>query len=197
MTLMNGCVHDGTTTLWTDSLWWDVETGNPAFNAVKGFQGTFWPFAGVVSCAGEPLLIEDEIGLPADVPELLEQVRAALRAYYMRGGAGRVLLGTNLDGPRLFLIASDATGIAAPFEPAELLSFTSSGTGTAAYRRAIERGFTLKRMRRVIDAQIAEPFDGEGSLASLGRQTWIGGQIVEIEVTPAGVDSRVLRQVEA
>lgn len=201
MTLVNGLVEPGSTAwLWTDTAWWNGETGEVIAHATKAFVGQFWPFVGVLSVYGGEMFsiveeMADDIGNPGDVATLLTATASALRGHCARGGIGRVLLATNLDGPRLFSIASDGAGIAEPFEPAELLSFVSSGTGTPAYRAAIARGFTPKRMRRVIDAQLAEPFDGEGPLAALGRASWIGGQIVEIEVAREGAECRVLRAV--
>src|SRR5690606_27089271 len=116
----------------------------------------------------------------------------ALQAACVAGRSGRVLLATNLDNPRLFMVASDGAGLGEPFEPVEMLSQTSSGNQTAAYKRAIKKGFTPERMADVIRAQIADPFEGEGDLAKLGKRVWIGGDIVELAINRTGVDSRVI-----
>lgn len=199
MTLQNGCVTGSTAYLWTDTAHWDEATGEVVCYDTKAFQLQTWPAAGVLSCiGGNPHEIAFAIGKawPSDIPALLAEAVKALRTHCLAGGSGRVLLATNRDGPRLFIVASDGAGVGEPFEPVELLSFTSSGNKSAAYQLAIDKGFTPDRMARVIDAQIAERFDGVGSLARFGNRVWIGGNVVEFAVTPDSVDSRVLRSVE-
>jgi hypothetical protein len=200
MTLQNGCITGSTAFLWTDTAHWNAKTGEVVCQDTKLFQLQTWPAAGVLSCiGGNPHEIAFAVGnaWPQDVPELLDQTAKALRSYCLAGGSGRVLLASHLDRPRLHMVASDGAGLGAPFEPVELLSFTSSGTNSAAYHLAIANGFTPERMALVIDAQIAEPFEGTGSLAAFGKRNWIGGNIVEIAVTSKGVESRVLRSVDA
>lgn len=81
----------------------------------------------------------------------------------------------------------------------ELVTFDRDGSGnsSAAYQLAIANGFTPERMARVIDAQIAEPIEGTGNLAQLGKRVWIGGNVVEFAITAEGVEGRVLRPVGA
>lgn len=200
MTLQNGCITGSTAYLWTDTAVWNGQTGEVACYDTKVFTIQTWPAAGVLSCdGGNPHEIAFAIGnaYPEDVPALLAATVKALRSYCLSGGRGRVLLATNLDGPRLYMIASDGAGLGQPFEPIELLSFTSSGNSSAAYQLAIANGFTPERMARVIDAQIAEPIEGTGNLAQLGKRVWIGGNVVEFAITAEGVEGRVLRPVGA
>lgn len=198
MTLQNGLIHGSTAFLWADTAHWCGQTGRHLCNDTKAFQLHTWPAAGILSChGGNPLTIASAIGeaWPVDVDDLLRAAARALYSYCAAGGGGRVLLATNLDGPRLFLIASDGAGLGPPFYPLELAHYTSSGNASPAYAEATRKGFTPARMARVIDAQIAEPFDGIGPLAHLGKRSWIGGDIVELAISPTGVDSKVIRTV--
>lgn len=200
MTLQNGSVSGANAYLWTDTAIWNGSTGEKLGYDSKAFTITTWPAAGVLSChGGNPHEIAFAIGnaYPTDEAELLKATVDALRAYCLKGGEGRVLLATNKSGPRLFMVASDGAGLAEPFDPVELLSFTSSGNKSAAYQLAIANGFTPERMARVIDAQIAEPGEGMGRMAAFGAGVWIGGNVVELAVTPEGIKDRVLRNVDS
>ena len=64
-----------------------------------------------------------------------------------------------------------------------------------ACKMALKRGWTRKRMSKVIGAQIEEPFAGEGDLAALGERSWIGGEIIRIQVSAQGVSDLVERRV--
>lgn len=201
MTLQNGCVTGSTVYLWTDTAWWNGETGEEIGFDSKAFYLRNMAAAGVLSChGGNPHEIAFEVGraAPGNVAELLSTTADALRAYCLRGGFGRVLLATNLDGPALYMIASDRIWPdREPFEPVGLHFYTSSGNQSAAFQLAAAAGFTPQRMERVIEAQIAETFDGTGPLANLGKRRWIGGEVIEVSIAPAGVESRVVRSVEA
>jgi hypothetical protein len=199
MTLQNGCITGPSAYLWTDTLYWNGETGEPIGFDTKAFQLQTWPAAGVLSVSGgNPHEMAFAIGnaWPLNVEALLAETVKAVRTYCRSGGFARVLLATNLHGPRLHMIASDGAASGEPFEPFELLSFTSSGNQSAAYHLAVGAGFTPERMAKVIDAQIAEPFEGVGVLERLGKQNWIGGNIIEIEVKATGVESRVVRALQ-
>jgi hypothetical protein len=200
MTLQNGCITGSTAYLWTDTAYWDGETGEVIGYDSKAFELLNFPAAGVLSChGGNPHEIALDIGraVPTDVAELLSAASKALRAYCSRGGGGRVLLATNLDGPGLYIIASDQIWPdREPFEPVGLDSFTMSGNDTEAYQTALAEGFTPERMAKVIDAQITRPFDGMGALGKLGPRSWIGGNVVEFAVAADGATSRVLRNVD-
>ena len=132
MTLQNGAVHGGEVRLWTDTAYLDASTGKIACFDSKAFEGLFWPFAGALSLVGPTTAAYDipaAIGAayPASVDELLDVTSKALLAYAGKGGFGRVLIGAWEDGPRLFVIATDGAGLVAPFEPAELDFYCSSG----------------------------------------------------------------------
>ena len=115
--------------------------------------------------------------------------------YCSTGSTGRLLLASYEDGPHLHLIASDGAGIAAPFEPVEVDYYVSSGNDTLPYKMAVKRGFTRKRMSKVIDAQIRQPYGGGGISAELGEKVWFGGNVVRLEVSDRGVASEVERAV--
>lgn len=198
MTLQNGLVHGGEVRLWCDTAYVDPSTGKVAWFDTKAFEGLTWPFAGTLSlvgatvdCFNVPAAIAS--AYPANVAALLNVTREALIAYSARGGAGRVLLGAWEDEPQLWIVASDGAGLVAPFEPAELDFYTSSGNRSAAYQLAVANGFTPERMLTVIDAQRAEPHVSD-HVAALGEGHWIGGNCVELAVRSSGVTSRVVRE---
>lgn len=198
MTLQNGLVQGRKAYLWADTAFWDSQTGDLVCYDAKAFQGLYWPFCGVMSCHGSnPHDLARTIGYaePSNLSDLLAKARNALIGYCATGSTGRLLLASYEDGPRLHLIASDGAGIAAPFEPVEVDYYVSSGNDTLPYKMAAKRGFTPKRMAKVIDAQIAQPFTGAGELAHLGKGSWIGGNVVRFEIGESGVTSDVERAV--
>lgn len=199
MTLQNGLIHGGRGYLWTDTMLYDAETGEPLGVAPKAFHGTTWPWAAVLSGTMPaddlykvPRFIAD--AWPLGTETLLAAGAAALRSEAAEGRMGRLLfcVPCPVNGARLYFIASDDVGWNEPFVPEELIEFTSSGNGSPLHQRYDKIGFTPARMRRFIDYQIEEP-----SETVLGRkQRTIGGNVVELEVTAEGVDSRVVRAVE-
>jgi hypothetical protein len=196
MTLQNGMVQGRKAYLWADTAYWDGGTGELTCYDTKAFQGLFWPFGGIMSCyGGNPHNLAKAIGYaePSDLSDLLTKARNALLGYCADGSTGRLLLASYENGPHLHLIASDGAGIAAPFEPVEVDFYVSSGNDTPAYKMAAKRGFTRKRMSKVIDAQITQPFTGAGVSAELGIRSWIGGNVVRMEVSDSGVTSVVER----
>lgn len=199
MTLQNGLIYRRKAYLWTDTEYFCGETGRSLGTDTKNFYLHTWPAAGVLSFhGGNPLTIATAIGeqWPVDVDDLLAKAVDAVRAYCAAGGTGRALIATNLDGPRLFVIASDGAGLGPAFCPLELTHYTSSGNTSRAYQRALRLGMNPARMAKVIDAQIAEPFEGIGPLSRLGKRRWIGGEIVQMEVSATGVENRVIRTVD-
>jgi hypothetical protein len=198
MTLQNGLVHGGRAYLWTDTAFYDAFTGELLGFDSKAMQGLYWPWAGVLSSiGGDPHEIARMVGeaWPADVPSVLRATAAALRSYASHGHTARVLLATWQDRPQLWMVATDDAGGDGPFVPTEATHYLNFGNTLPAYKRAAAKGFNPKRMHRVIDAQIAEPFELAGTFAATGRRHWLGGNVVEIEVSGEGVESRVLRPV--
>jgi|TARA_R110002049_G_scaffold3488_4_gene26100 hypothetical protein len=198
MTLQNGMVQGRKAYLWADTAFWDSQTGELVCYDTKAFQGLYWPFCGVMSCYGSnPHDLARAIGHaePSNLSDLLTKARNALMGYCSTGSTGRLLLASYEDGPHLHLIASDGAGIAAPFEPVEVDYYVSSGNDTLPYKMAVKRGFTRKRMSKVIDAQIRQPYGGGGISAELGEKVWFGGNVVRLEVSDRGVASEVERAV--
>lgn len=198
MTLQNGLITAQAAYLWSDTAFWDPATGKLMWHDTKIFQGTEWPWAGSVSTVGpNPHEIAFGIGRehPRDLDQLIYSASSALQKFCAEGHLGRVLIAACIPEPILFRIASDAIGPTRPFEPAFLEYQASSGNSTQAYKTAERCGMDVPRMRRIIDAQIAEPFDGAGQTAHLGRDCWIGGNVVELEVRPEGMSSHILRTV--
>ena len=181
MTLQNGLVHGRKAYLWADTAIWDGTTGEIACYDTKAFQGLHWPFCGIIACYGRnPHDLAKAIGYadPSNLSDLLFKARNALIGYCADGSTGRLLLASYEDGAHLHLIASDDVGFAAPFEAVEVDHYVSSGNDSTAYKMAMKRGFTAKRMSKVIDAQIAQPFTGAGMATELGNRVWIGGNVV-------------------
>lgn len=196
MTLQNGMVRGQKAYLWADTAIFDGKTGDLVCHDTKAFQGLHWPFSGVIAGHGRnphDLVRAISNAEPVDLNDLLAKARDCLIWYSADGSLGRLLLASYDNGPHLHLIASDNTGFAAPFEPVELDSYVSSANDSTAYKMAMKKGFTCKRMARIIDAQIKQPFSGAGAGAAMGERVWIGGNVVRIEISDSGVDSFVER----
>lgn len=198
MTLMNGMISERAAHLWTDTGIWCGETGKLLGHDIKAFWLHTWPAAWVMACQGGNFhQIAASIGnaWPATVAELLAETEQALRDYARTGGVGRILVATNADRPRLFMVASDHFHPdAAPFEHAEVGHFVSSGAQSQHYADAIAKGFTLPRMERLIADQGGDAVAGVGPLARLGSRVWMAGQIAHLTVGPKRVSfaSRLL-----
>jgi len=200
MTLQNGLVHGRKSYVWSDTALWDGHSGKAIAHGAKAFQSDSWPFAAAFSTWGpHPEMIGEIMrnADPKDLSEVLETAADSMRWLASIGGFGRVLVASHEDRPRLHLVPSGEVFPGyAPFEPVELDYFVCSGNQTAAYRIAAERGFNPKRMRRVIDAQCETPWAVESGATDLGERVWIGGNIVRIEVSAAGVTSHIERPVD-
>ncbi|MDP3675766.1 MAG: hypothetical protein Q8R44_11825 [Novosphingobium sp.] len=197
MTLMNGLVHGGKGYLWSDTALFDRATGQFRGHLPKAFTGTLWPWAAAISGLydlNDPHRVARAIGgaLPFDTPALLKAAVAALRDELKAGLPCRLLVAVPCTdyGARLYFIAADETGLTPPFVPLELVEFTSSGNGSQRYAEIDALGFTPARMLEFIDHQYASPTDTV--------QGWsgctIGGDAIEVEVSAAGVTSRVVRE---
>lgn len=194
MTLQNGARIGTEAFLWADTAYFDAATGKTCAFDTKAFLGLQWPFAGTLSTiGGNPHDIATEIGsaCPMKAGELLSATAKATRRWCKAGGAARVLLAMHDGGPRLFMVASDRWHPdVAPYEPAELQHYCSSGNRSAPYLLAQACGWTVERMLAQIDAQRAEPHDGTNG--AVGH--WIDGNAVELRVAALGVTSRVVRE---
>ena len=197
MTLQNGLVHGGSAWLWTDTAYYDVSSGALVGFASKAMEGLEWPWAGIISIIGGfPYDIASAIGhaYPSDMHELASATADALRAHAAKGYIGRVLLAGWQDAPYLCLVSTDEAG-GAPFEPCYVEHYLNAGNHLPSYHRALKRGLNPKRMARVIDEQIANPVALAGPAGEAGQLSQYGGNVVEIEVAPDGVKSRVLRTI--
>lgn len=198
MTLQAGLAHGGKAYLWCDTAFFDGETGQLVAIDSKSFHGLHWPFAGTTSSiGGNPHEIAFAIGnaWPKDLDSLLAATSDALRRYAAKGYFARVLLATWTDRPRLWLTGTDDCAGEGAFVPCEVLHYANGSNGLPEYERAERLGMNPKRMRRVIDAQLAAPVPAAGPLGEAGRLVQYGGSIVELEVSRGGVDSRVSRAI--
>lgn len=200
MTLQNGAVCGRNAYLWCDTALWSGETGKIIGHAPKAFLGESWPYAMTFSTWGpshEALIEIMKAAESADLDEALENASDALRWFVSIGGLGRILVASYEGRPRLHIVPSSELfpGYAA-FEPIELDHFACSGNQTTAYRIAARRGFTPKRMRRVIEEQCETPWAVESGYGELAEQVWIGGDVERIQVSAAGVSSQIEMAVD-
>lgn len=198
MTLQNGLVHGDSAYLWCDTAYYDSATGELLCFAAKAFQGLWWPYAGVLSSlGGNQQEIAADIGhaWPSDVPSLLDATSAALRRYAAKGHAARALLATYTDRPALWLVGTDNCSGEGSFMPCECSHYLNTGNGLPEYQKAAAKGLNPRRMRRVIDAQLCNRVEAAGELGAAGYRIQYGGNVVEIEVSQRGVESRVVRAV--
>src|SRR5690606_22677760 len=143
--------------LWTDTAYYDVQSGELLCYDTKAFQGLEWPFAGTISgIGGNPLEIASAIGFayPSDMASLAAATADALRAHAARGYMARVLLAGWQDAPYLCLVSTDECA-GEPFVPCYVEHYLNAGNHLPSYHRALKRGLNPKRMARVIDEQIA------------------------------------------
>jgi hypothetical protein len=199
VTLQNGLVHGDRAYLWCDTAYYNIGTSELIGFDSKAFQGVTWPFAGICSClGGNPHSLVEEIGdcWPLGPQQLLDVTARALKGYAAKGNMARILLALWHDRPQIWLIGTDDCGGDGPFVATECLHYVNAGNDLPEYHRAARKGFTPERMAYVIDAQLAAPpVIAAGEAGANGYRVQYGGNVVEIEVTRRGVDSRVLRAV--
>ena len=171
-------------------------------HASKAFSPSCsFPCAGVTTTiGGNPAALISEIGFAISLDGMLAQISDAVQRYCSGGYTARVLVGAFDDGPRLFLIASDADKISPdrlPFEPLELGHMASSGTNLPEYAEMIDRGFSEASVERFIAAQIAAGMDWDGMPVHLrGRRDWMSGKLTCATVSAAGVAFDVVREID-
>jgi hypothetical protein len=202
LTLQNGIIHAGRAFLWTDTALFHHETGERIGEVPKAFYGQLWPWAAVHSGLidlSDPHKVARLVSeqWPLSPEYLIRAAQDALKAEAKAGRPGRLLLAwchpDEPDEPRLFIVASDPLPSQKPYEPRELGAYMCGGAD-APWRDQFDanNNLTPADMRRLIDLQIEHP-----TTTVQGWQgRFIGGNIVEIEVSTAGVESRVLRAVE-
>lgn len=196
MTLQNGAIIGRAGYLWSDTAFFDGDTGTNFIGfGVKVWHGLQWPFAFSASCVGgNPYRIAEAIdaAAPQALGSLLWWLREELRAFCATGAYGQLLVAgwcDQLQRVRLFLLRSvDADGGPA-FEPVETTAFLNGGRGTPAAKAALHKGFTLERILRVIDAQYANPDAG----AREGVVVRFGGEVIQTRITRDGVTQEVVR----
>ena len=197
MTLMNGLIYEGKAYLWTDSLFCDVNTGEPQGHVAKAFTGALWPWAILTTGfydMNDPHRIARRVAeaLPMTTEALLQAGVDALRAELAAGLSCRLLVAVPCPdyGARLYFIAADETGLTPPFVPLETIEFMSSGNGSKRYAEIDALGFTPARMLGFIDYQHETPTETVG-----GRREYsIGGEVIELVVSAEGVTQRTVRQ---
>lgn len=191
VTLMNGLIHDGTGYLWTDTAMFEASTGKRMEGEIsKGFVGTLWPWAAVLSGTVEtasPYRIPTMISAkwPSNPNELMQAAATALRTEADRGFPARLLIShaCNQMGARMYLICADDVGFVKPFEPFEVTEFLSSGRGVEAADNFLAEDLTPVRMREFINLQAQIP-----TKSTLGWEgVTIGGNVVEMQVSPRGL----------
>lgn len=196
MTLANGLVHEGKAYLWTDTAIIDVKSGEHRGHIEKAFHGLHWPWAAVHSGEfdmSDPHRVKRLIAEanPMDGPELIAASERALLLEAAAGRQGRLLVAHTCPtyGARLWFIASDENPVSAPFKAEEFLQMTSSGNGSARFAELDAKGFNPRRMRQFIDWQFANP-----SESVLGYSVPLGGNVIELEVSDAGVERKLARE---
>lgn len=199
MTLMNGLIHQGRAYLWTDTALWDQKAGEQIGHGEKAISGTLWPWAAVHSGhwdATDPDKIKRRL---AERPNLtgeglLRDAIEVLRLEAAEGRLGRLLIALPCSqyGARLFMVANDDLPFAKAYTPYETVEYMCSGNGAPWAAEFAGRDLSPDDMRRFIELQTQHPSDFVDGWSGIG----IGGNILEIEVTGEGVESRVLRTVE-
>lgn len=198
MTLINGLIHEGRALLWTDTAVWDPTTGEQVGHGQKAISGTLWPWAAVHSghmLTSEPVIANRMAERPNLTGEgLLRDAIEALRLEAQEGRLGRLLIAYPCSqyGARMFMVSNADLPFAKAYEPYETVEYMCSGNGEPWAAEFAGRDLTPDDMRRFIDLQIEHPADFVDGWSGKG----IGGNIIEIEVTGEGVESRVLRTVE-
>jgi hypothetical protein len=199
MTLMNGLIHNRRAYLWTDTRLYHPETGATIGEGAKAFEGVAWTWAAVHTGA---LPLDDAHVLKRRITErwpiggeaLLAAAIDALRLEAEEGRIGRLLIAYPCEeyGARMFHIANDAMPFAAAYEPYETVELMSSGNGEPWAAQFSGRDMAPADMRRFIDYQVETPSETVFGWTGLS----IGGNVIEIEVSAEGVESRVVRAVE-
>lgn len=199
MTLMNGLIHDRRAYLWTDTRIYHPETGATLGVAAKAFQGVVWTWAAVhtgLMHPDEPHVVARRVSerWPFTGEQLLEAAMSALRAEADEGRVARLLLAYPCEeyGARMFYVGNDVVPFAKAYQPYETVEFMSSGNGEPWAAQFSGKDMTPADMRQFIDHQIETPSETIHGWTGLT----IGGNVVEIEVSADGVDSRVVRMVE-
>lgn len=200
MTLQNGAIHDGAGYLWSDTAWFEPATGKMTMHGPKTFHGVRWPWAVSTSLVGAAAAsfwgMAEQVGNadPADIPALLDDCTAALRAFTETGEdrTGRLMVAAwdyGLNTARLFFVTSDVV-VGPAFEPAEALHLVSGGTGSDAYRRFVESGNQPKHMQGLIAVQRKERWNVPG----FAPGHYVGGEVVRHAVTAEGVRHVIVSQ---
>ena len=199
MTLLNGLIHDGRALLWTDTALWDQSTGQRIGHGEKAFMGQLWPWAAIHSGhidTRDPGKIAHRMAeRPNLTPDmLLRDAVEVLRLEADEGRLGRLLIAFPCSqyGARMFMVANDDLPFAKAYEPYETVEYMCTGNGEAWAAEFAGRDLTPNDMRRFIDLQAKHPSAFVDGWAGIG----IGGNILEIEVSANGVESRVLRSVD-
>ena len=196
MTLQNGLVLGGKVHLWADTMIWHSQTGEALGHGEKAFEVETMTAAGVIAANGwKPgrIIWDIEQAAPTSEWELCQTVSTAVREAAHNGAHARVLLAVVEPEPCLWMIASDRPGGAEPFEPQAFSYYVSSGNQTPECCEAIENGFTVGRMERIIEAQTKLPFDCVGG-ATMPSGRYIGGNLIHITVSRNGVSGGHVRE---
>ena len=196
MTLQNGLVLGSKVRLWADTMIWHSQTGEALGHGEKAFEVESRTAAGVIAANGwKPgkIIWDVSQSAPTNEWELCQAVSGAVREAAHNGAHARVLLAVVEPEPCLWMIANDRPGGAEPFEPQAFSFYVSSGNKTPECREATEKGFTVERMDRVIEAQSRTPFDSlPGATPPVGR--YIGGNLIHITVSRKGVSGGAVRE---
>lgn len=184
MTLQNGLIENGKAYLWSDSLLLNGDTGQTIGLMQKAFFGMTEPWALSFTLFGNPhcrvFTWEMERADPKNCDQLIAAAESALRQYCSDGSTGRVLLASCWGEPRLFGISSDAIhGL--PW------GVYSMDHHVAPWHTAGEMNVSLDEMPEVIAEQVTGDFQWMGGTPIAGAKRKIGGQIVQLEVSPSGV----------
>tara|TARA_Y100000815_G_C13166810_1_gene433982 strand:+ start:174 stop:803 length:630 start_codon:yes stop_codon:yes gene_type:complete len=204
MTLMNGLMYQGKAYLWVDTAIWDTATGERIGHTEKAFMGNLWPWAAVHTGHADTQDLHKLARRMAERPNLTAEglIRDATEVLQMEadeGRLGRLLLAYPCPeyGARITLISNrDLPPIAKAYAPTDAGSFICSGRSEDWARDWMpifdEGDPTPDDVRRFIREQAKHPFDTEDGWNIVG----IGGNIIEIEVSPLGVQSCILYNVD-
>ena len=200
MTLMNGLMYQGKAYLWVDTAVWDPTTGERIGDAEKAFVGNLWPWAAVHTGHIDPNDLNKVARRMAERPNLtaeslLRDAIEVLRIEADEGSLGRLLLAYPCPeyGARLTIISNrDFLPVAKAYEPLDVGEFLCSGNGADWAKGYHGRDLTPEDVRSFIRLQAQHPFDTEDGWQGLG----IGGDILEIEVAPNGVQVRNLYNLD-
>lgn len=150
MTLQNGMIHDGKAYLWTDTLIYNGQTGEPVGVMEKSFHGLIQPYAGTFSLWGcDTAKIIEAIATdnPQNMPDLVKAAQLAMMEN-VGDGVARLLLACCWDEPHLISISSVREGEHKPFTAVSLEQCFGPEPETV---RSLDHP---DEMRAVIEAQI-------------------------------------------